>query len=47
MTQSIATAVETDGNIVTAATNEEDIAYGDNALAHSLNGSSRIIPAEI
>ncbi len=51
MTQSIATAVETDGNIVAAATNEEHIAHGDNALAHSLNGRSRIpenkIPAEM
>lgn len=41
MTQSIAAAVQTDGNIVAAAINEEDIAFGDNALAHRLNGSTR------
>jgi hypothetical protein len=40
MTASIATAVLSDGNLVAATTNEEQIACEDHALAHQLNGSN-------
>jgi hypothetical protein len=40
MTASIATAVLSDGSLVAATANEEQIACEDHALAHQLNGSN-------
>lgn len=42
MTQSIANAVQADGELISNVVNEEELACGDHTLAHRLNGSNVI-----